>query len=91
MDHAGHPQMYAALDHPVNGALHNGYAAMHQHDQYTGAHVGPSQGYAPTPVSGYAQSNLYQPGPQNYTVTRRKQVRAQQVSREAPLPALFSS
>jgi hypothetical protein len=84
MEHGAHPPVYQqAMDSHVTNGIPNGLPYVQQSEQYAVGPAGPHPGYPPpTPVTAYAQSSAYHSGgPTNYaSTTRRKQVRATQVS-----------
>ena len=68
-----------SMDPYINGGAPNGLPYHPVQEAYQPAAVAaPSHNYPPTPVAAYPQPTAY-PGPSTYGVTRRKQVRAQQV------------
>lgn len=79
MEHGVHPSGY--LPHPmdpyVNGGAANGLPYHPSQEPYPTA--APPHSYPPTPVGAYPQPTTYPQGPSSYGLTRRKQVRAQQV------------
>ena len=77
MEHGGHGGGYSSMDSHVNG---NGLPYHPQSDQYSVGPVAGHHSYPPTPVTAYQPSSAFsQSASSNFGITRRKQVRAQQV------------
>ncbi len=91
MDHAGYPA-YTLPEHHANGIMHNGLPLASPQEQHMPGLPGPSYSAPPSAVSAYGPPGHYQAGIAYGSSTRRKQIRAAQVSSQrVPLQGFADS